>query len=295
MGSDAGKRIGAVGRRDAWMVDPSTLYSPRSNPQHEEHDAWKARTDPADPEMLILLDSMRLNGTDEGVPIIVYSDGGKTCIAAGDRRHAASNIVNRERKAKRLSPLQLRALTTKDPIAARALENACRRDDPPMVIARRYRANAATMGDAAAAAACGVTLAMANALRKCLGLDAATQAKVNARELPADVAARMVGAGSEAAADAIRASTDKATGKVNASAAKAEARRVAPVVHRTSIHPRTLAKVVAALASRVRNAHVDAVLLGMRIANGTAEEKDVPEAVKLALIDAGWTAKGAGA
>ncbi len=214
MGSDAGKRIGATGRRDAWTIDPAVLYSPRSDPKHEEHDNWLSRTDPNDPEMAALLTSMRENGTDEGTPIIVYSDGGKTCIAAGDRRTAACLIVNRERKANRQPPLLLRALTTKDPVAARALENACRKEDPPLVLARRYRTNAATMGEAAAAAACGLTLAYANALVACLALPADIQAKVNAREIPPDVAARMGKAGSEKAREIVKESTG-ADGKVD--------------------------------------------------------------------------------
>lgn len=211
MGSDQAKKYGADGRMDAMRFFPQNLYSPRSDPKHPDHGDWLLRTDPADPEMLLLLASMRAHGTDEGAAVLIYSDGGRTCIAEGDRRQAACLMVNAERKTRRESPHRLRALTCADPILARALGNACRRGDPPMVIARRLRANMGALatdpdrpetGLPAAAAACGVTLRDARMMIRCLTLTPEIQAKVGAREdgIPLDVAAQMAKDGSEAAA-----------------------------------------------------------------------------------------------
>lgn len=210
MGSDQAKKLGADGRMDAMRFFPQNLYSPRSDPKHPDHGDWLNRTDPQDPEMVLLLASMRAHGTDEGAPVLVYSDGGRTCIAEGDRRQAACKIVNAERKTKREQPHRLRALTTADPILARALGNACRRGDPPMVIARRLRANMGALatdpdrpetGLSQAAAACGVTLRDARMLIRCLSLPAEIQAKIGAREdgIPIDVAAGMAKDGSHSA------------------------------------------------------------------------------------------------
>lgn len=224
MSSKTGEKIGAIGRRDAWLVNPAELYSPRSDPKHPEHESWKARTDPNDPDMIALVTSMRENGTDEGTPIVVYSEGGRTCIACGDRRHAAVNIVNRERRTKKEAALPLRALTTKDPVAARNLENACRKDDAPMWLARRYRASKEAMGDAVAAASMGLTLSYANALLVCLSLPADIQAKVNSRELPPDVAARVAKKGGAEAVAKVAESAKDASGKVDPGKARAAAK-----------------------------------------------------------------------
>lgn len=216
MGSDQAKKYGADGRMDAMRFFPQNLYSPRSDPRHPDHEDWLLRTDPTDSEMVLLLAAMREHGTDEGEPVLVYSDGGRTCVADGDRRHAACAIINAERKTKREPPHRLRALTCADPVLARALGNACRRGDPPMVIARRLRANMGALatnpdkpetGLPAAAAACGVTLRDARMMIRCLSLPADIQAKVGAREggIPLDVAAAMAKDGSDAAAAVVEA------------------------------------------------------------------------------------------
>lgn len=223
------ERIGAMGGFNGWRLLPEKLFSPRSDPSHDEHASWAERTDPNNPKTAGLIAAMREHGTDEGEPVIVFTDGGTTTIADGDRRQFACAFVNRERAAAKpkLEPLTLRAVTTRDPILARSLGNANRMDDPPMVEARRFRSSASAMGDAPAAAALGLTLAYARALRKCLSLSAEVQAKVNARELPADVAARMVGAGSEKATEAVRKSTGE-DGKVDPVRAKTAAREAVP-------------------------------------------------------------------
>lgn len=237
-GSDAGKRIGATGRRDAWITPPENLYSPRSAVAHPDHEDWLDRTDPQHPKMIALLASMREHGTDEGEPVLYYIDGERACIADGDRRLAAVTIVNAEREAdgglrSGLPPLSLRALLTKDPVVARAIGNAARMDDKPMVLARRFRSAADAMGDGPAAAACGLSLLHARTLRRCLALPEDLQAKVNNLEVPADVAARMVDAGTVAATKAVEASKDKTTGKVDPQKARAAARAVKPTRAKT--------------------------------------------------------------
>lgn len=237
-GSDAGKRIGATGRRDAWITPPENLYSPRSTRLHPDHEDWLDRTDPNHPIMIALLASMREHGTDEGEPILYYIDGEQACIADGDRRLAAVTIINAERKAAGglragQPPYSLRALLTKDPVVARAIGNAARMDDKPMVLARRFRGAAEMMGDGPAAAACGLNLLHARTLRRCLALPEDIQAKVNRLEIPADVAARMADAGSTAATRAVEASTDKTTGKVDPQKAKAAARVAKPTRAKT--------------------------------------------------------------
>lgn len=237
MGSDVGKRLGAVGRTDAWRMLPEDMFSPRSNPKHPDHADWLSRTDPRDPEMVLLLDSMREHGTDEGQPVLVYSDGGKTCICEGDRRQASLLIVNAERKAKRKKPLTLRALTAADPVLARALGNACRKGDRPMVLARRLRSNMgamATDGDKpesglpAAAAACGVSLRDARLLIRCLALPPEIQARVGAADdgIPFDVAATMASAGSEKAMEAVSLVALDGKGKATKAKIKAAVRAV---------------------------------------------------------------------
>lgn len=254
------ERLGAVGVFNGWRLLPEKIYSPRSDPSHDEHESWLERTDPSHPKTAGLIAAMREHGTDEGEPIVVFTDGGVTTIADGDRRQFACAFVNRERAAAKpkLEPLKLRAVTTSDPVLARSLGNANRMDDPPMVIARRFRSSAAAMGDAPAAAALGLTLTYARALRKCLGLPADLQAKVNAHEVPADVAARMVEAGSEKASSAVASATDAKTGKVDGARVKRAARGVVPVRPKSKSRP-VVEGVIAEL--RQTGHYADALLL----------------------------------
>lgn len=232
MGSEQKAKIGATTRSDLWGIPPENLYSPRSEKTHPEHEEWIERTRLDAPKMIALLESMRLNGTDEGEPVIYSRDGksGRNIIADGDRRHAACTQVNIERKAAkpRKPSLVLRAVATQDPILARQLGNACRQDDPPMVLARRYRAAvAAGMERPAAAAANGLRLDYANSLLACLALPAEVQMRVNAGELPPDVAARAGKIGAAAALEVIEAAKDPSTGRVS----PAKARKVAAANH----------------------------------------------------------------
>lgn len=220
------ERMGAVTRSDAWGIPPEKMHSPRSDPSHPEHAEWLERTSLDNPRTIALIESMRQNGTDEGPPVIVYRDGGQNVIADGDRRQAACLRVNEERRAakSKLPQLILRTVTTRDPELARQMANACRQDDPPMLLARRFRlAIGAGMEPAAAAAANGLRLDYANALVKCLSLPADLQAKVNAGELPPDVAARAGKNGSDAAREIVAASTGE-DGKVDAGKARKAAR-----------------------------------------------------------------------
>ncbi len=220
---------------DAPLVDPADLVSPRANPADPEHAQWLERTDPNHPDTIKLLTSMRQLGTMEGEPVIVYCDGGVIKIADGDRRKFCADTVNAERAARFKitkdpedeSPLLLRYCTTKDPAQARALGNACRRDDPPMVLARRYARLKLTMKPTAAAAAVGLTLKEANEYLRCLELPEDQQARINARELSVDVAARAAKDNGSAAVEAvIEASKDEETGRVDPAKARAAVKAV---------------------------------------------------------------------
>lgn len=237
MGSDQAKKLGADGRMDGLRFFPENLYSPRSNPKHPDHEDWKNRTDPLDPEMVNLLAAMREHGTDEGQPVLVYHDGNRTCVSDGDRRQAACKIINDERKKKREKPHRLRALVASDPVLARALGNACRKGDKPMVLARRLRSNMGAMatdpdkpetGLPACAAACGVSLRDARLLIRCLALPPEIQARVGAADdgIPFDVAASMARAGSEKAAEAVSLVALDGKGKATKARIKAAVRKV---------------------------------------------------------------------
>lgn len=292
MGSEQKDKIGAKTRSDLWGIPPERLYSPRSEPTHPEHDEWKERTRLDAPKMIDLIESMRLNGTDEGEPVIYSRDGktGVNAIADGDRRHAACSFVNAERKAdKSLGPqLVLRAIATQDPVLARNLGNACRQDDPPLIRARRYRAAIASMGKPAAAASNGMRLDYANACLACLSLPAEIQAKVNSGELPPDVAARMAKGGAAAAVEAVEAATDKATGKVDPKRAKAAARAAVPTKHRVRPHPKVLANVEAALGLQTRDDKADGFRLGLLWALGADVHDKVSPSLLAVLTDNGW-------
>ena len=114
------------------------------------------------------------------------------------------------------------------------------------------RESAEAMGDGAAAAACGLTLAYANALVKCLALPADIQGKVNRLEIPVDVALRMAKAGSAVAREVASAATD-ASGKVDPRKAKAAAREAVPV--RAKTRP---ARVLASVEGELRRMGGDA-------------------------------------
>jgi len=224
------ERMGADGSFNGWWVVPAKYKSPRSDPKHPEHQNWLARTDPNDADMQVLLASMREHGTALGTPIVVYTDGGERLVAAGDRRLAAVTIVNAERRAKRQELLKLRAVATTDPVRARYLENAARKEDPPLVLARRFKDAMENDGMAppAAAACAGLRLDTANALVKCLLLDSDLQGKINRKEITPDVALRLAkNGGSAAVREAVTASTDS-EGKVDGKAVRKAAKAASP-------------------------------------------------------------------
>ena len=100
------------------VVDPAHVYCARSDPKHEEHVYWKTRTDPADPDMIALISCMREHGTDEGEPILIYTENGSPWVADGDRRVAAARHLNKTCKSDGRAYLYLNALTTRDPVLA---------------------------------------------------------------------------------------------------------------------------------------------------------------------------------
>lgn len=232
MASTSRKAYGSTGGTDCMNLDPDSLAIAEDHPEHPEHASHVERTRLDDPDMIALIESIRANGTGEMPPIYVYMDGRTATIAEGRRRKIATSVVVAERKKARdkRSPLTLKAIITKDPVLARNIGNACRKEDPPMVLARRFVEAEQVMDPKAAAASLGLDLARANHLKRALTLAPEVQARINRLEIPIDVALRLGQTQSEQRAT-VKASTgedgkiDKR--KVRAAANGAPRRRVA--------------------------------------------------------------------
>lgn len=261
--------------------------------KHPKHTYYRERLSPTNPYIVALAESMRVIGWETGSIAYLCRDGDGMSVAAARCRITAARIENARRKTEKdkRGPIEVPYLITKDFATAEAIENADKQPVPPMQTARDFVALKDALGDdGQAAARLNLTLAYAHQLEALLGAPLELQGKVNRREIAVDVAARMAKGGQAAAREAVASATDPTTGRVDPVKAKAAARVANPVVHRARMHPKTLDKVCAALKTIHRSVTTDAVLLGMSIANGTAAEKDIPEPVRLAMIDAGWKA-----
>jgi hypothetical protein len=102
--------------------------------------------------------------------------------------------------------------------------NANRKDDPPLVKARRYVELREEIGATQAAALLAMRLDYANALAVCLTLPADIRAKVNIGELPPDVAARQAKNGGSAAVAKVVDAAKGEGGKVDPVRARAAAK-----------------------------------------------------------------------
>ena len=203
---------------------------------HPKHGFYLARLSPTDPEIVAFAADMRVVGWATGSVAFVYRDGDKLAAATARRRITAACIENARRKADKDNrpPIEVPCLITKDPATAEAIENSGRVDVPPMQVARDFVALKDGLGDEMQAAArLRLPLHTARLLERCLSLPLDIQGKVNRHEVPVDVAARMAGAGGAKAAEAVKAATDPATGKVDAKRAKKEAVRVKPTKAKT--------------------------------------------------------------
>lgn len=292
-GTTTRDRYGATGNRECYPLDVDRLVIEEDDPTHPEHAHHVWRTSLDRPKMQDLLASIREHGT-EGVarPIIVYLDGKVPKVAEGRRTVTAIRIVNAERKAARpkLPPLKVLGITTKDPSLARDLGGVGREEDPPMVLARRYR-KALDAGEtpSAAAARTAGNLAYANVLLKCLSLPDDVQAAINRGEIAPDVAVRAArNGGGAAAAAVVEDAKDPTTGKVDGEKAKAAAKRVTPVVRRSTPHPRTAIKIGVTLAMSHRCERADGFLLALRWHAGEDVWDRLPAEVQAALVDHGW-------
>lgn len=238
MGSDVGKKIGAVGRVDGWSLPPEKIRIAQEDPKHPHHDYHMARVALDNPEFQALLSSIRTLGWETGSICFYYRDppGAEEATAAtAKRRVTAARIVNREWKKSKdpRYPIVVPVIRTDDPIMAENIENSvAKAADPPLVLARRFLAASKTMGEASAAASIGLELAQAHNLVKALSLPEELQAQINARELPVDVALRTGRNGQaqarailkEAETEAKNAATDPKTGAVDEVKAKATKR-----------------------------------------------------------------------
>lgn len=219
--------LGSEGSGECFRPDPARLHIAEDDPKHPNHAAHALRVAEDDPENVALYESMLLNGWARGSVIAIYSDGGRYVVAAGRRRLTVLRRVNVELKRLRKPPIRPYAVITDDPAVTEAAENANRKDDPPLVKARRYVELREEMAAARAAALLGMRLDYANALALCLSLPADIRAKVNSGEMPPDVAARVAKKEGSNGVAKIAAAAKDTNGKVDPGKARAAAKDVA--------------------------------------------------------------------
>jgi len=164
------------------------------DPEHPHHGEHMRRVSPDDPDMQVLLASFREFGWRKAITMSVYLDGDVYSVSEGRRRLTALRIVNAERKAAKdkRGPIRPRVVIDDNPALTTTMANSMRKDDPPLVKARRFVENSETMGASAAARAAGfLTLAEANACKAILQIpDASLHAAVNSGAVTVDTAAR---------------------------------------------------------------------------------------------------------
>lgn len=261
------------------------------DPDHPHHAEHMARVSIDDPDMQALIASMREFSWRKSITMSVYLDGDTYAVSAGRRRLTAVRIVNAERAAAKdkRGPIRPRVVVDDNPALTTTMENSMRKDDPPMVKARRFVDNSATMGAQAAARAAGfLTIAEANACAKILSVpDASFHAAVNAGSITVDTAARAAKAGSAKVREVIAKATGS-DGNVDPAKAKAAARAAVPVKVRTRPHPKVLANVEAALGLQHRTDADDAFRNGVLWALGADVSGKVSPAVLAVLTDNGW-------
>jgi len=132
-------------------------------------------------------------------PVLIYVDG-DTCTAAdGRRRIRHARVASDELVAEGKKPLIVRCIPVNDPADARRVANRFRMSESPMAeahdLADILNAAGATEHDESsvnqAAAELGITKARAGQLLLLLKLTPELQEKVDAKEIPVDVALRL--------------------------------------------------------------------------------------------------------
>lgn len=211
------------GGADVYAVPDHLIVIAEEDPKHANHSEHMLRVEPTDPDNVALLASLNTHGWLKSHTIAVYKDGKRFVVSNGRRGLTFTRIENARRKKDKdpRGPIRPRVVLDDDPLLTETIANSMRKDDPPMVKARRFvQLRDGGMGAQKAAAALGLSLANGNALALILSApNPAMHAAVNSKSVAVDVALRATKAGSEAVAKVLDAATGD-DGKVDGEKAK---------------------------------------------------------------------------
>jgi len=171
---------------DGIRKDPDAITIAEDDPKHPHYARHAVRRE-ISPK---LVKSIKRKGVI--VPVAIYIDGDTCTAAAGRRRIRHARVANRELIAEGKKPITVRCVVVTDPADARRMENRFRLNESPMADARDL-ADLIGQGSSEdeAAAELGITKKRAEQLLLLLRLDPQLQAKVDAKEIPVDVALRL--------------------------------------------------------------------------------------------------------
>ncbi len=252
MSSGQKRALESDGVGETFQPPADLIRIAEEDPGHPHHAEHMARVAPTDPDMQALVASFREFGWRRSIVMSVYLDGDRYAVSDGRRRLTAVRIENARRKTERdkRGPIRPRVVVDDNPALTTTMTNSMRKDDPPMVKARRFVENSETMGASAAARAAGfLTLAEANACKAILSIpDASLHAAVNSGAVTVDTAARAAKKGGAVVRQVLTRARSSGGGKVTPEgAAKAVMATVAP---RAKTKP---APVLASWESEIRN------------------------------------------
>lgn len=214
------------GPESGFMAPEDITIGEMVDKKHPNHAFYAERLSPKDPDMIEMVAAMREVGWPDGSIAFLWKNGKRVDAATARRRITAARIENERRRVAKDKRGQIVVpfLWTQDPVGAEAIENAGRKEVPPMQLARDFVALRDALGsETKAAARLVLPLTTAHYLEACLSLPVDIQGQVNRREIPVDVAGRMAKKGSDAARTVVDASKDK-SGKVDGEKARAAAK-----------------------------------------------------------------------
>lgn len=293
MSSGQKRALESDGVGETFQPPADLIQIAEEDPTHPHHHEHMRRVSVDDPDMQALINSFREFGWRKAITMSVYLDGDHYSVSEGRRRLTALRIVNAERKAERPKkiPLRPRVVIDDNPALTTTMANSMRKDDPPLVKARRFIDNRESMGAQAAARAAGfLTIADANACAAILSIpDAALHAAVNSGEVTVDTAARAAKAGGKGVRKVLERSRG-ADGKVDPRKAKEAAREAAPP--RAKTRP---ARVLESVEAEVRAGGENVGAAQRAFADGIAfaTGKDAPEWARKFVESAEATRKAA--
>lgn len=194
MGSEAGKKWGAVGRSDLYQFDPDTLtvVTDKRHPLYDPRVEW-----PLDEDMVLSIVErgvieaivVRRNGfTADNVPIVEVIDGRRRVLHARE--------ANRRKRLDGKPPVRVPGTTRvsddKGDFVDMLITNEHRRQDDPMMRARKIKQLLAIgYNEADAAHVFCLTLATVRSSLRLLECSADVQKAVEERRLPVSLASKM--------------------------------------------------------------------------------------------------------